>query len=100
MWTDDYVREKLCELDAELAHRAPHRAPLDARFARRTPVRPRAMPTSVVGSLVQVAGRALHRTGHRLESWATRAAPEGDAAWVVATTDTPGPLLSWWKEGC
>ena len=94
MWTDDYVSEKLRELDAELARRAPFRPPLDARFARRTPVRPRLSPGPVVGGTVRMTGGvlhwiggALHRTGHRWRSWATPAAVEGAAASVVAAPD-------------
>ena len=114
MWTHDYVGEKLRELDAELARRAPFRPPLDARFdrrpplpprlaaqfPRRTPVRPRPMPRPVLGPLARTAGRALHRIGHRLQSWGTPATVEGDAALVVATPGTPSSVLSWWKEGC
>jgi len=94
VWTHDYVGEKLRELDAELARGAPHRAPLDARFARRTPVRPRLSPGPVVGGPVRMTGGvlhwiggALHRTGHRWRSWATPAAVEGAAASVVAAPD-------------
>ena len=100
MWTHDYVGEKLRELDAELARRAPFRPPLDAQFTRRAPVRPRPMPRPVLGPLARTAGRALHRIGHRLQSWGAPATVEGAAALVVATRDTPSSLLSWWKEGC
>lgn len=95
MWTDDYVSEKLRELDAGLARRAPHRAPLDARFARRTPIRPGAMPRPVLAPLVRVTGGALHWIGVRLQSWGAPPAVEGDAALVAAT-----PGMPWWKEGC
>ena len=88
MWTDDYVSEKLRELDTELGRRTPHRAPLDARFARRTPIRPGTMPGPVLAPLVQVTGRALHwiggalhRSGHRWRSWGAPAAS------VVAAPD-------------
>ena len=69
-----YVSEKLRELDAERARRAP----------------PPPLPTPVLGSLARAAGRALRWMGEGLESWATPAVPESDGAWMLATRQTAG----------
>ena len=56
-----YVSEKLRELEAERARRAPPRLP--------------STPKPVLGPLARTAGRALRRMGEGLESWATPAIP-------------------------
>ena len=66
-----YVSEKLRELEAERA--------------RRAPLGPQ--PTPMLSVLAQAAGRALRRIGEGLESWANPAIPESDAAPLLATRD-------------
>ena len=67
MLIDPYVTDKLRELEAERARRAP----------------PRPQPAPIMGPLARAAGRALCRIGEGLESWAAPPAREGDAAWLL-----------------
>ena len=84
MLIDPYVTEKLRELDADLARRAP----------------PRAAPSFVLGPLARTAGRALRRIGEGLESWASPGLPESDAARFVAAGQTTGSTFRPREEGC
>ena len=61
MLIDPYVTEKLRELDADLARRAPLS---DGRS-----------PAFALSPVIRVAGRVLRRMGEGLESWATPAIP-------------------------
>jgi len=63
---DPYVTEKLRELDADLARRAPLSAEMSPAFA--------------LSPVVRVAGRVLRRMGEGLESWATPAIAGQSAA--------------------
>lgn len=72
MWTDEYVSEKLRQLDSEYARRGPFRAPLDARFIRRTPFRPPLTPNPVLAALARAAGAALGWIVKGLKSWTIR----------------------------
>ena len=67
MWGDIYVSDKLRELEAERARRAPE-TPLPDK-------------NPVLGPLARRAGRALKRIGEGLEAWgSTPPARETDAA--------------------
>jgi len=81
---DPYVSDKLRELDAELARRAP----------------PRPAPASMLGPLARAAGRALRRIGEGLESWATPAIPEGDATRLLSVGQTARSTFRSTEEGC
>jgi hypothetical protein len=59
MWTDVYVAEKLRELDEERSSRHPR---IQVQEASSRPV---------VGRAALIVGRALHRAGEGLESWAS-----------------------------
>ena len=86
MLIDPYVTEKLRELDADLA--------------RRALPRPSLTPVPMVGLLARAAGRVLRRVGEGLESWASPALPESDAARFVAAGRTVGSDFRSMKEGC
>jgi len=82
---DPYVTEKLRELDAELARRAP-------------PFPGRAL-TPALGPLARAAGRVLRRMGEGLESWANPTVPESDGARRLAAGQAASPFRST-EEGC
>ena len=84
MLIDPYVTDKVRELEAERARRAP----------------PRPQPAPVVGPLARVAGRALRRIGEGLESWAAPPVPESDAAWLRAARQTANSTSRSREEGC
>lgn len=66
MWRDEYVTEKLRELEAQ----RPHTQPQHSTSERRRPLRP----------LARFTGRTLRRLGESLELWATPSAGP-DARW-------------------
>lgn len=85
---DPYVTEKLRELDADLARRAPLS---DGRS-----------PAFALSPAVRMAGRLLRRMGEGLESWAapTPTVPESDDGHLVAATRTTGSAFRPREEGC
>ena len=88
MLIDPYVTQKLRELDADLARRAP---PSDGTS-----------PTFAFNPIVRAAGRLLRRMGEGLESWAAPrpTVAERDSVWLVGARETPGSGFSRREEGC
>jgi hypothetical protein len=85
---DPYVPEKLRELDADLARRAP----LSAGRS----------PTFALSPVVRMAGRVLRRMGEGLESWAAPrpTVAESDGAHLLAAGQTTGSSFRPREEGC
>jgi hypothetical protein len=83
---DPYVTEKLRELDADLARRAP---PFDGKSL-----------TFALSPVVRMAGRVLRRMGEGLESWAAPAIPGSDGGRPMAARQTPGSPFRSTEEGC
>jgi hypothetical protein len=71
MFANEYVAEKLRELEEErLARAEAQRQTLVVPSHRRRTGKP------VIGPLIRVAGRTLRRAGEGLEGWAAPAEPE------------------------
>jgi hypothetical protein len=81
MLINEYVVEKLQELDEERLTRAVSRQ-------RGKALRGAGARTSkpVIGPVMRVAGRTLRRAGEGLEGWASPRQPESETRWVERRT--------------
>lgn len=88
MLIDPYVTEKLRELDADLARRAPFSTEKSPAFS--------------LSPAVRMAGRVLRRMGEGLESWAAPrpTVTESDGARLLAAGQTTGSSFRPREEGC